>query len=178
MSHEPVFLFIGAYASEGDAQADYSAVKGLHDEGLIGTYDAAVVVKQIDGTATVRKDELPTRRGAWTGAGVGAVVGVLLPPALLASAVVGAAAGALAGHLWRGLSRDDVRALGEVLDEGEAALVVVGKSETLAHLSGVSRATRHTEVRTQADSVVLGDELDRSARELETDGPVSPEAAR
>jgi uncharacterized membrane protein len=178
MSHEPVFLYIGAYASEGDAQADYRAVKTLHDGGRIGTYDAAVVVKEPDGSVTVRKDELPTRHGAWTGAGVGAVIGVLMPPALIASAAVGAAAGALAGHLWRGLSREDVRALGEALDDGEAALVIVGKSETLPHLRAVSHATRHTEVRTQADSVVLKDELERSAGELEATGWVSPDADR
>ena len=33
------------------------------------------------------------------------------------------------GHLWRGISRHDVRELGEFLDAGQAALVVVGHDE-------------------------------------------------
>jgi uncharacterized membrane protein len=173
MSHEPVYLFIGAYASEADAQADYAIVRELHERRLVGTYDAAVVVREGDGGVTVRKDELPTRRGAFTGAGAGAVVGLLFPPALLASAAVGAAAGAVAGHLWRGLSRNDVRQLGEVLDEGQAALVVVGKSEVARHLHdrGGGGAVRETEVRTSADPVALQRELDRSLSEMTPAAP-------
>ena len=42
--------------------------------------------------------------------------------------MAGAAVGAVIGHLWRGLSRSDVKELGEV-DEGEAALLVVGEGK-------------------------------------------------
>jgi uncharacterized membrane protein len=53
---------------------------------------------------------------------------VLFPPAIIGSAVVGAAAGGVGGHLWKGLSRSDVKELGEFIDAGEACLVVVGES--------------------------------------------------
>ena len=36
--------------------------------------------------------------------------------------------GAVGGHLWRGISRSDVKELGELIDSGEAALLVVGAS--------------------------------------------------
>jgi uncharacterized membrane protein len=42
---------------------------------------------------------------------------------------VGAAVGGIGGHLWRGMSRADVKEFGEVIDEGTAALVVVGESK-------------------------------------------------
>jgi uncharacterized membrane protein len=42
--------------------------------------------------------------------------------------VVGAAVGGVGGHLWRGLSRSDVKELGDVIDSGEAALLIVGES--------------------------------------------------
>jgi uncharacterized membrane protein len=57
---------------------------------------------------------------------VGALIGILFPPSLIATAAVGAAVGGFGGHLWRGMSRGDMKDLGEMLDEGEAALVVIG----------------------------------------------------
>ena len=42
---------------------------------------------------------------------------------------VGAAAGGVGGHLWRGMSRSDVKELGDIIDAGQAALVIVGESK-------------------------------------------------
>jgi len=52
----------------------------------------------------------------------------MFPPALIGFAVAGAGIGELSGHLWQGLSRADVKELGELIDEGEAALLVVAAS--------------------------------------------------
>jgi uncharacterized membrane protein len=57
------------------------------------------------------------------------MVGILFPPAIIGSAVLGAAVGGVGGHLWRGMSRADVKEFGEVIDEGQAALVIVGESK-------------------------------------------------
>ena len=57
------------------------------------------------------------------------LVGILFPPALIGEAVVGAAAGGLIGHFWKGMSRGDVKELGEALDSGEAALIFIGDSK-------------------------------------------------
>ena len=78
------------------------------------------------------KVEKPTQHGAWTGAAVGAVVGILFPPFLLASAAIGALVGGLVGHLWRGMSHQDIHDFGELLDDGQAALIVLGEDEFLA----------------------------------------------
>jgi uncharacterized membrane protein len=126
---EAVFIYIGTYASEEGARADYDIVKELHDAGDIGTYDAAVVTKDDSGKVHVNKDEMATRHGAWGGAAVGAVVGILFPPSIIATGLVGAAVGGVSGHLWRGMSRSDVKELGEVIDDGHAALFIVGDSK-------------------------------------------------
>jgi len=63
------------------------------------------------------------------GAAVGAVVGILFPPSIIGTALVGAAVGGVGGHLWRGMSRSDVKELGDVIDDGQAALVIVGESK-------------------------------------------------
>jgi uncharacterized membrane protein len=125
---DAVFIFIGTYPSEGAARADYDIVKDLHAGGAVGTYDAAVVTKDNAGKVHVNKDETATRHGAWGGAAAGAVVGLLFPPSILASAAVGAAVGAIGGHLWRGMSRADVKEFGDIIDDGQAALVIVGES--------------------------------------------------
>src|SRR5215471_9491720 len=124
-----VAIFIGTYPNEAGAQADYDVVKTLHEAGAIGSYDAAVVTKDDDGKVHENKDEMATRHGAWGGAAVGAVIGILFPPALIGSAVAGAAVGGVGGHVWRGMSRSDVKELGDVIDDGQAALVIVGESK-------------------------------------------------
>ena len=121
-----VFIFIGTYASEVDARADYDVVKDLHAAGAVGTYDAAVVSKDDMGKVHVNKDETTTRHGAWGGAAAGALVGILFPPSIIGSALVGAAIGGVSGHLWKGMSRADIKEFGDAIDAGEAALVIVG----------------------------------------------------
>lgn len=124
-----VFIYIGTYPSESAARADYDLVKDLHLVGAVGTYDAAVITKDAAGKVHVNKDEMATRHGAWGGAAVGAVVGILFPPAIIGSAIVGAAVGGVGGHLWRGMSRSDVKEFGEIIDDGQAALLIVGEDK-------------------------------------------------
>ena len=126
---DAVFIYIGTYSSEAAARADYEVIKDLHSAGAVGSYDASVVTKDQGGKVHVNKDEMATRHGAWGGAAAGAVVGILFPPSLIAGAAVGAAAGGVGGHLWRGMSRADVKEFGDVIDDGQAALVIVGESK-------------------------------------------------
>lgn len=123
---QTTFIFLATYDAEADAQADYDVVKELHAAKVIGSFDAAIIRKGDDGKVHVNKDETATRHGAWGGAVVGAVIGVLFPPSILATAGVGALAGGLGGHFLKGMSRKDVKELGEMLDDGEVALLVVG----------------------------------------------------
>jgi uncharacterized membrane protein len=123
-----MFLYIGTYSSEMAARDDYEIVKELHALDVVGTYDAAVITKDASGKVHVNKDEMATRHGGWGGAAAGAVLGILFPPSIIGAAVVGGAIGGITGHLWRGISRSDVKELGELIDSGEAALMVVGAS--------------------------------------------------
>jgi uncharacterized membrane protein len=129
-----VFIYIGTYASEVDARSDYDVVKDLHALGAVGTYDAAVITKDDKGKVHVNKDETTTRHGAWGGAAAGALIGILFPPSIIGTALVGAAIGGVSGHLWKGMSRTDVKEFGEAIDAGEAALVIVGETTVEAAL--------------------------------------------
>ena len=145
------FIFVGTYPDEASAQADYDVVKALHAVDAVGSFDAAVVTKDANGKVHVAKDETATRAGAWGGVGVGAVVGLLFPPAIIGAAAVGGVVGAVGGHLWKGMSRSDVKELGDVIDSGEAALVVVGdvtmsKAIEKAELRAVRQTKRDVDV--------------------------------
>ncbi len=139
-----VFIYIGTYGDRGPALDDYEVVRELHRAGAVGTYDAALVTKDEDGTVHATRVEMAARHAGWGGAVAGALVGLLFPPALVGTAIVGGAVGVVGGHLWRGLSRSDLKELGELIDSGDVALVVVGenKLEQTLDISGFG-AERH-----------------------------------
>ena len=154
---DAVFIYVGTYPSEDTARADYDVVKDLHAVGAVGTYDAGVVTKDPDGKVHVNKDETATRHGAWGGAAVGAVIGILFPPAVIGAAVVGATVGGVSGHLWKGMSRSDVKEFGELIDAGQAALVIVGEST-------IEDAVNKAELKAEKHA---SKELDVSAKDLD-----------
>jgi uncharacterized membrane protein len=163
---DAVFMYIGTYASEAAARADYDVVKDLHSLGAVGTYDAAVVSKK-DGKVHVNKDETATRHGAWGGAAIGGVLGILFPPSLLVGAAVGAAVGGVSGHVWKGMSRSDVKELGEFIDDGEAALVIVGESTLQQAIEKAAlKAEKHVAKELDVSSKDIDKEIKEAAGEV------------
>jgi uncharacterized membrane protein len=85
------------------------------------------------------------------------LVGLLFPPLLVADVAIGA----LAGHLWGGMSRADMKDLGELLDEGEVALVVVAEVKSESSLTKeFKRASRMTHRYIGAGSAWIRDAID------------------
>ena len=158
MSDNPMFLYAGEYDSVEDAKADLEELKELHREHVVGTYDAAVITKNEEGKVKiVDKIEKPTQHGGWAGLAVGAALGLIFPPSILVSGLVGAGAGALIGHLEGGMSRSDLKEVGEMLDESEAALIVVGEAT-------IERAVEEATRRAKRE---LKKEVRADAREIE-----------
>ena len=165
MSDRPVFLYAAIYDDIDSAEADYEAVFDLHAAGAIGTFDSAVIRKEEDGKVRVTKTEKPTQHGAWTGAGVGALVGIVFPPAVLGGAIVGAGAGGLTGHLSKGISRGDLKELGDELDAGTAAVIVLGESKIEEQLEkATTRANKLIEKQIDADADELEREIEAAAK--------------
>ena len=160
MSDNPVFVYGAVYADRAGAEADYDTLLDLHSADLVGSYDVALMYKGDDGKVHVTKHEKPTQHGAWTGAAVGALVGIMFPPAVLGAAVVGAAAGGGIGHAMGGMSRKDAKELGEHLDDGQAALIVIGKSRVQEQLDkALTHAEKSEEREIDADGKELAKEL-------------------
>jgi uncharacterized membrane protein len=162
-----VFLYIGTYPDELSARADYDLVKDLHAAGAVGTYDAAVVTKDENGKVHVNKDEMATRHGGWGGVAAGAVIGILFPPSIIGMAVVGGAVGSVSGHLWRGMSRADVKELGDMIDAGQAALLIVGQSTIEDALNKAElKAQKHITKEIDANAKDVDKEVRAEAKKL------------
>jgi uncharacterized membrane protein len=160
MSDNQMFLYAGEYESVEDAKADLDVLKELHREHVVGTYDAAVVAKNEEGKVKiVDKIEKPTQHGGWAGMAVGAAIGLIFPPSILVGGLLGAGTGALIGHLEGGMSRSDLnlKEVGEMLDNSEAALIVVGEAT-------LERAVEDATKRAKRD---LKKEIRADAREME-----------
>jgi uncharacterized membrane protein len=128
MGEKDTLIVLGAsYDSLADAEADYEAVKDLYDEVGVGhTFDAAV--SSADPTARSRSSPSTssppvTRPGPASPSGF--LAAILPGIGLGVGAAVGAGVGAVTGHIKGGMSNDDLRELGAVLDRGEAGLVVL-----------------------------------------------------
>jgi uncharacterized membrane protein len=160
MSDRPIFVFAAVYSDRADAFADYDLLLEAHAAKLVGTYDVAIISKDAEGKVHVSKHEKPTQHGAWGGIAVGALLGVLFPPSVLGAATVGGIAGGVGGHLRKGISRGDAKELGELLDEGEAALIVIGESRVEEWLEkALTRAERTVEKEIDAEAEDVKREL-------------------
>jgi uncharacterized membrane protein len=166
MCDNPVFIYAATYPDPARAEEDYDALLDLHAAKLVGTYDVALVTKDTDGKVHVEKHEKPTQHGAWGGIAVGAAVGVLAAPAVIPAALIGGVIGGLGGHFRKGISRDDAKELGGLIDAGEATLLVIGESRLEEQLDKVlTRAEKSIEKEIDVDRKEFKRELDEAEKE-------------
>jgi uncharacterized membrane protein len=174
MPIDTFFAYSGIYSDVKDALEDYDAVHALHTElGLIDAYDAAVVERKDNGKIKiVKKHETPTRVGGVLGGGVGLATGLviaLFPAAaiggglLLGTTAGGAILGSVAGHAAAGMSRGDLKELGESLDAGQAGLVVVAVADTQSKIEAAMKHAKKVEAK----------QLKADQKEIETDAKES-----
>jgi uncharacterized membrane protein len=89
-------MLVVVFDSETKAYEGVAALRQLEREGSISAYAGAVVVKNADGTASVKEFDDVGPVGTLLGTSVGSLIGLLAGPAGLA---VGAASGLALGTL-------------------------------------------------------------------------------
>jgi len=88
--------------------------------------------------------------------------------ALLAAAAVGGVTGGLIGHFHGGMSRKDVKELGEMLDAGDAALIVIGRDKLDEQLQKAGlRAQKQVEKELNVDAKELDKQLAEAEKEMD-----------
>jgi uncharacterized membrane protein len=172
--YDTFMFYAGVYPNAALAEEDYGTIKDIYyTTNLIDTFDAAVVAKEANGKVKIhKKHEEPTRRGAWKGAGWGLATGLvvaLFPAAVIgggllaATTGVGSGLGAIAGHAAGGMSRSDLKDLGELLDNGEAALVVAAASEMAPKVEAAMKQADNIEKREgRVDTAALAADIQGS----------------
>ena len=170
MASDTLVVIAYEYDSEADAVADFEDLRTRYDKEEIGdTFDAAVLTRKANGKVDIVKRVVgQTRHRAGVGLGSGLAVGaalalfpaISLAGALVAGGTAGASAGAVAGHLASGMSRSDLKDLGEVLDNGTSGLVVVARPNAEAMVEdATTRATHRAKAQLQADVDAMKQEL-------------------
>ena len=163
MSENDVLVVLGAsYDNMSDAEVDFEAVKAMYNDAGVGhDFDATIVERGEDGKVKVaKKHEESTRHGAWKGLAIGALTAVLPGVGLGVAAAVGAGIGAVTGHIKGGMSNDDLKELGTVLENGEAGLIVIYAANMADQVAASIKAqNRYISDAIDADADELAEQL-------------------
>jgi len=123
-----IVVFVGAYANLEDAEADFEGIKMLKAEKFLGDYEAALFTKEEGGKVKIVNTDATERGwGAKVGLVTGAVIGLIFPPSILGMGALGAGVGAVLGNFMKGMKRSDIEEVGNMLDEGQAGIILVGE---------------------------------------------------
>ena len=166
---DTLYVLAAAYDRVDDALAAYEAIEAAYRHvGSSHDFDATVIAKNEAGEVDiVRRHDERTRHetavGLNWGLAAGAVAALFPAVGILGALAVGggagAALGAMAGHASRGMSREDLTALGQVLDEGDGGLVVVHASDMADRINaglGPARRTVRKTTSVTADQIAAG----------------------
>jgi|SRR4051794_36292434 uncharacterized membrane protein len=125
MTH-PVIV-VGTYDNRHRAESDYEHIaKNREELWRERIYAIALVERQSTGKVKVVNHLEPeTEVGGIAGTVVGGLLGLMYPPIILLTAAAGGGVARAAAHLWHGVSRKDIAELGEVVDTGEGAVLVI-----------------------------------------------------
>lgn len=132
MKNEDLVVFAATYPTLDDAKLDMAVLRDLAFVGDLRKLTAVLISRNAKGHIHVHEETQQGSDGASIGLAAGLVLGAIFPPAGLA-VLSGALAGAVSlsvvggaiGHFAGGLSRHDMKEIGAMLDDGEAAVVAV-----------------------------------------------------
>ena len=125
----PMVLAGATYASRDDAVEAFEIVWGARHQGEFDHMDVAVLAKDADGEMQVERHDSTAKRMAWGGALLGAALVVVAPPVGIAAVAAGGGAlagtGGIVGHFWHNIPKEKLGEVSELIQSGEAALVIV-----------------------------------------------------
>jgi len=148
--YENYEILFAVYGTEDGAAKAVEALKELDQAKAIDIIDAATLIKDVEGNATVRQESLPSvKKGLGVGALIGGAIGLVFPPSILAAAAIGAGVGAGSAKLAKmALEDDDLKQAAEGLNPGTSAFIAVVENTWVSQLqdiiAGYDNLARHT----------------------------------
>ena len=149
MSDHSVVLAIASYPSRSTGEHDFRAVSTLKHKARVDQVAAAAVEKGANGWLEITRhhsEAMPLALGVVL---LGSVITVVAAPlgikflaSLLATSAEWSGAAAIVSHFWHEVPRDRLRIMGNLLEAGQTALVVVALGDNTGHITPVlSNAT-------------------------------------
>ena len=144
MSDKPVTVAVATYANKEAAEQDFDTLHGVKGAGQLDHLAVAVVSKDADGKLKMDRHDTSAKHAAWgTGilggalAVISAPLGIVFLGPLAATTAVWAGVGGLAGHFWKNIPKDEVRKMSDLLEAGDAGLVVVAVNPQGTDVAGL-----------------------------------------
>jgi len=139
---ETALVYIATYTDPEAASVDYEVVTRLYAGGVVHRYNATVISRGLDGKLSVVTAAEPELGRAWIGLAAGTLLRRFCPPLLPGHGQVSAAGdGVTMKHLWRGLSRGDVKTIANMLRDCAAVLIVISETTLQGMLRCKARGT-------------------------------------
>jgi len=130
-------VMFAVYSTEDGAAGAVASLKEMGKDKTIDIVDAATLVKDTDGNATVKQESVPSvKKGTGIGALIGGAIGLIFPPSILASAAIGAGIGAGSAKLAKmALEDDDLKEAADSLEPGSSAFIAVVENKWAEQVS-------------------------------------------
>ena len=133
MSDHTIVLAVASYRSKAAAERDFDAIQTKERQ---LDYAAAVLEKGADGAITLDRHHAAADLASgdpFLGAAltvIAAPVGILLLAPALATPATWAGAAALVAHFWHDIPKDELVRMSNLLEAGQAALVIVAVDDS------------------------------------------------
>src|SRR5215213_4134444 len=141
MTDRSILMAVASYCSTAAAEADFSSLWADPHHGPLG---AALIEKGADGRLTIDRHHSAGGNPPWGGPVLGGALTVLAAPvgiqflvAVVDTGAVLGGVGAIAGHIWNNVPKEQLRRMSELLESGQAALVVVAADRAADTAAGM-----------------------------------------
>jgi len=148
--YENYEIMFAVYGTEDGAAGAVESLKAMDNANTIDIIDAATLVKDAEGNASVKQESLPSvKRGLGIGALIGGAVGLIFPPSIIASAAIGAGIGAGGAKIAKSaLENDDLKQAADSLEPGSSAFIAVAENTWVGQvqdtIAGYQSLAEHT----------------------------------
>jgi uncharacterized membrane protein len=159
----PITLAAARYSNRDAAVEGFKTVWDAHRGGEFDHTAVAVLTKDDTGKLQVERHDTTAKHLGWVGAAL-----TVVAPAAAVGVAAGAGAGALIGHLHHNIPKDDVEAVGELLESGQSGLLVVAVNKVGTDIEPLLSGADKTKV-VQTTWGDLDAEIDNEIAKAQTD---------